>query len=77
MTARDHPAAEDLRAVRDPVEIDRRDLAVAPGTGPPRGLPKAASLDRRCSSAACELIEETLGPVDIPLLDGDVERILL
>lgn len=24
-----------------------------------------------------ELIEETLGPVDTPLLDGDVERILL
>jgi hypothetical protein len=40
-------------------------------------LPKAASLDRRCSSAAFELIEETLGPVDIPLLDGDIERILL
>ena len=40
-----------------------------------RGLPKAASLDRRCSSAAFELIEETLGPVDIPFLDGDVERI--
>jgi hypothetical protein len=41
------------------------------------GLPTAASLDRRCSSAAFELIEETLGPVDIPPLDGDVERVLL
>jgi hypothetical protein len=29
-------------------------------------------------TAACHSrIEETLGPVDIPLLDGDVERILL
>jgi hypothetical protein len=77
MTARDHPAAEDLRAVRDPVEADRQDLAVAPWD---RSTPWAAT--GRVAGPALlerglELIEETLGPVDIPLLDGDVERILL